>query len=261
VQDCTGHKISCSFPLKQEITTVNESADLEIRAGSNNPTWNQTEPPLSGIHGIQIFNDTDKTFLLWLSPDKFIHHYYNHLIEATIIGDYRPLTSFDILYVGKATDQDVWDRLGTHKTLQEILSVLRPVGNTIPTHEICLLLFEVTSKWEFNIYDSQSDPYVIGEHLANPMLPTHNTVSMDAEKALVTLLNPSFNTVKFKKYPFSTDGLHKFDYNGFAFQFLEDISLQSEKGSIFCSSNENECDLISIVDNKEVEIISLKNSS
>jgi hypothetical protein len=255
VQDHNGHRVSGTFPLYQELTTTDQSRTLEIVFGSNDPEAFEPDSDEPEVHGVKIYDGEE--FLLWLSPDKFLNLHSNKQVEATLTGDYRLLSTFEILYVGKATDQKVWDRLSSHATLQQILSLVRPIGATIPTHEICLLLFEVASKWEINIYDPADLPANIGEELTSNALPSHDKVSLDAEKALVRLLDPTFNTVKFKKYPKSDDGLFQFGYDRFTFQFLEDIVFNTKGNSIYCSVNENECDFIGVIDNKELELISI----
>lgn len=256
-QDKTNNKVSCTLPVGQEILVDDCRTGIEIQFGSHNTEAVLEEMPLSEVHGMKFY-DSDKNFLSYLNPDKFIFLYSNSLLNATIEGDYRSLVEFRVHYVGKATDQEIWDRLNGHETLQDILSIERPMGKTIPTHEIILLMFKVADSLEMNIFDPGDDPEIFAEKIMNSQHPTSEVISLDAEKALVNLLNPAYNTVKFKQFPKSKDGLFKFNYNRYAYQILEDITLASELGTIFCSVDENISDIIAVDKKNGLEIISLR---
>lgn len=248
-------KLECSIPLYQEYIGQDENEGVNVEFGSYDPDWNQSEPPLYNVNGIRFF-DKDMNFLLWLSPDKFIHHYWNNIIEATVEGNIRPFTEFKIHYVGKATDQKVWDRLSGHYSLQKILGLERPnIKGTLPTHEITLLIFRVADKLEINIMGDDVDSFV--DKALTPKLPDDKTISLDAEKALVKLLNPEYNhpTKRFPNYPKSKDGLHQFMYDRFAYQINEDITLVYNDVKIVGASNENEADIIGISKNESIEVI------
>lgn len=55
----------------------------------------------------------------------------------------------------------------------------------------------------------------------------------------------------------NADGLFQFNYDRFAYQISEDISLVYKDGEICGSIIENKSDIISITDNKSIEIIKL----
>ena len=258
VQDKTNNKISCMLPVSQEILIDDSSDGVEIQFGSHNAEAVLEEMPLFEINGMKFY-DNDKNFLSYLTPDKFIYLYSNKLLEATMEGDYRSLVEFRVHYVGKATDQEIWDRLDGHETLQEILSIERPMGAMIPTHEITLLMFRVSDSLQMNIFDPGENPGLLAKKMIDSEHPTTQVISLDAEKALVNLLNPAYNTVKFKQFPKSKDGLHKFNFNRYAYQILEDITLKSELGTIFCSVNENISDIMAVDRKNGLEIISLRN--
>ncbi len=207
------------------------------------------------MNGFQFY-DHDMNFLLWLSPDKFLHHYYNNVITATVEGDYKPLTKFNVHYVGKATDQEIWKRLSGHSTLQDILSLETPFNyGTLPTHEIVLLLFRVADKLSIRTFDGTGDVDDFVDSMLGKNHPTDKEVSLDAEKVLIKLLDPAYNDKKFPNYPISKDGLYKFNFNRFAYQISEDITLAYTDGEIICSINDNKSDLIAIEDNKTLKII------
>jgi hypothetical protein len=250
-------KLECVLPLYQEHLGQDENQGVNVEFGSYDPEWNYAKPPLFDVNGIRFF-DKDMNFLLWLSPDKLLHHYWNSIISATIIGNIKAFTEFKIHYVGKATDQKVWDRLTGHYSLQKILGLERPnIKGTLPTHEITLLIFRVKDKMAFNVMGDDIDSFV--DKALNPQLPDDKTVSLDAEKALVNLLNPEYNhpTKRFPNYPKSTDGLHQYKYDRFAYQIIEDITLVYNDVQIVGSSDENSADIIGVSNNENIEIVKM----
>lgn len=255
VQQKTGIKVKCTLPIYQEFLGQDETQGINVKFGSYDKNWKQTILPLTNVNGLQFY-DHDMKFLLWLNPDKFIHHYYNKVIIATVEGDYKPLTKFNVHYVGKATDQEIWLRLTGHSTLQDILSLETPFNyGTLPTHEIVLLLFRVADKLSITTFDGTGNVDEFVDTMFGGNYPTDKEVSLDAEKVLIKILDPAYNNKKFPNYPVSKDGLYKFNFNRFAYQILEDITLSYSHGEIICSINDNKSDMIVIEDNKTLTIL------
>lgn len=254
-QQGTNLNVNCSLPLYQEHIGQDETKPVEVNFGSYDKNWNQTALPLTDLNGIQFY-DHESNFLLWLSPDKFLHHYSNKIISATIIGDYKPLTTFNVHYVGKATDQEIWRRLTGHPTLQDILSLENPFNyGTLPTHEIVLLLFRVADNFSIRILDGTDNIDEFVDTILGKDHPTEKDVSLDAEKVLIKVLDPTYNYKKFPNYPISKDGLYKFNFNRFAYQISENITLAYSDGAINCNINDNLSDLIAIENNETLTII------
>lgn len=257
----TSLKLECSLPLYQKIFNTSETEGVSVEFGSYDPNWKQSEFPLNNINGINFF-DKDKNCLFWLSSDRFLHLYWNKIIIANVIGDIRPFTEFRIHYVGKATSQKVWNRLTGHYSLQKILGLERPnVAGSLPSHEIILLIFRVADKLEIKILGDKTDLFI--DRSISPKLPDDKTISLDAEKALIRLLNPQYNhpTKRFSNYPKSTDGLYQFNYDRFAYLIKDDITLVYEDNKIVGSYNEGEADIIGIKNNKFLEIIKTKKNN
>lgn len=61
---------------------------------------------------------------------------------------------------------------------------------------------------------------------------TPNQISLDAEKALVHGMNPKYNRIRFKNYPFSKDGLYKSDASAFYYSIAENMILKYDAGNI-----------------------------
>lgn len=255
VQQGTGISVNCSLPLYQKYIGRDETKHVEVQFCSYDKNWNQTTLPLTNVNGIQFY-DHESNFLLWLSPDKLLHHYFNKTITATIVGDYKPLTTFNVHYVGKATDQEIWKRLTGHSTLQDILSLENPFNyGTLPTHEIVLLLFRVADNLSIRVFDCNEGVDEFVDSMLGKNHPTDKDVSLDAEKVLIKVLDPTYNDKKFPNYPKSKDGLYKFNFNRFAYQISENVTLAYSNGEIVGNINDNLSDIIAIQDNKTLAII------
>ncbi len=251
-QQGTGIKVKCSLPIYQELLGQDETKFVDITFGSYDKNWSQTGFPLTNVNGFQ-FHDHNGNFLLWLSPDKFLHHFFNEFISASVDGDYSELTKFNVHYVGKATDQEIWKRLTGHSALQDILSLEEPYNyGTLPPHEIVLLLFRVVDKFQITTLIDDVESFV--DDIYGKNYPTDKEVSLDAEKILIKVLNPEYNERKFPNYPVSKDGLFKFKYNRFAYQISENITFVYSDGEIICNIDVESSDIIAIEENKTLSI-------
>jgi len=181
--------LECILPLYQELLGYEDKVNVEF--GSHDRDWSMSELPMNGVHGFKFF-DEQMQFLLWLTPEKFLHHYLNGLIDASVQGDVPNFSRYQVLYVGKAADQEVWQRLTGHYTLREILSLERALHyGTLPTHEITLLLLSVADQMTINILDDDVDKFV--EAVLGENAPSIKTTALDAEKVLIKVLDPRYN--------------------------------------------------------------------
>lgn len=251
--------LNCELPFYQEHLGQDESKPVTIEFGSYDPNWSQTGIPIKGVNGCKFYDHEGK-FLIWLSPDKFLHLHWNKEIESTVTGNIKHFTKFMVHYVGKSTDQPIHERLTGHYTLQDILSIERPlISGSLPTHEIMLLLFRVTDAYKISILEDDINSFV--ENMQGKNVPDKKTVSLDAEKALVKLLNPEYNhpSKRFSNYPKSTDGLFKFGFNRYIYGIKENITLQYSDVEIVGDVNDQIADIIWIEENKTIEIIKINN--
>jgi len=260
-EDCMGisfeiHKqgsesvLKCNLPFLQAEIESDPEKSVFIEVGSHSLKTIEVANVYNKIHGIKLLNH-EQEFILWLSPDKFIYEILNGHLEGRLDGDIDEFISFIVHYVGKATDQNIWDRLTGHYTLQQILTLQKPmIDGSLPAHEVTLLLLKIDDLLSVSIL---SDDFLYEED----GLPSEKTVSLDLEKMLVKLLNPEFNhpTKRFPNYPKSKDGLHKFEYNNFSYQILDAVKLKYERSEIYGNIDENLADLILIKENESVEII------
>ena len=253
-QQGSAHVLSCFLPFNQLLLDA-DGQGLQVVLGYYDTAKDGVTPPPPGINGFHFQTAAGKP-RLWLSPDKFLHLYWQKTLTATVTGDHRQFTHFLVHYVGKATDQPIINRLKSHSTLLEILSQERPmVEGTLPAHEVMLLLFQTKQAEEVSILYTDADRFIDATLLG--LAPTAKTVALDTEKMLVSRLQPEYNhpDKRFQNYPDSTDGLHKHNYTQFCYRIKDDITLSYNQVSIVGSMDDTAADIVAVQDNSTVEII------
>ncbi len=246
--------LRCELPYYQKEIGKDNTKQIIIHFMSHDLDIKTVEDVIvSSVNGMKFY-DSDDNFLLWLSPDKFLHLFWCNIIKANIDGNISDFTRFKVHYVGKSTDQPVYERLTGHDTLQNILSIEKPlIKGTLPTHEITLLLFTVTDGLKISTLEDNIDSFV--KEMGS--LPDKKTVSLDAEKLLIKLLNPEYNhpTKRFPNYPKSKDGLAKFNFNRYIYQLKDDITLEYSDTVIVGNSVEESADIIMIENNETLSVL------
>jgi hypothetical protein len=251
IQQGVSHSVHCLMPVRQSALADDLAGDIDLEMG-----WHcevDEEHMLAGraIDAFKFCCNGD--FSSWLTPERFLYEWQHGHIKAELRGDPRAFTSYHVHYVGKATDQPIWNRLDGHKTLQKILSVVRPKAGALPTHELALLLFRIEEALSIKIFEPEG-PFEDG-----PTLPTKKEISLDAEKLLVKSLAPKFNDPKkrFPNYPASSDGLYSYAFNRFANQIIDELALSNGNLIINGSLDQNKADILAIDNNEAVSIIEL----
>jgi hypothetical protein len=244
--------LKCNLPFKQKGLDVDDDDKIFIEVGSHTLDKMEFSNIINEVHGIKFF-DHNEDFIHWISPDKFIYEVLNNQLEGKLEGNLEEFISFKVHYVGKSTDQNIWDRLTGHHSLQKILTMQKPLTKGhLPAHEIALLLLKIEDLQSFSIIEDVADFF-------SDSLPSNKTVSLDVEKMFVKLMNPEYNhpTKRFPGYPKSTDGLHQYNFDKFSYQLLDTVILEYDDNKICGNLDDNKADLILISDNQTVEIIKL----
>jgi len=253
--------LKCKLPFFQENIATDPEKEVILYLGSNDPNNKLDRIPIKNIQGIKFYESDleSENFLVWFSPEKFLQNYWKGYFEAEIEGNIRELLKYQVHYVGKATDQDIWERLTGHATLQDILSVEYPlVYGSLPTHEIALLLFEFHDNLSIRTFDVNSSADDMVDSFLGRDRPDQKTIFLDAEKALVKAMQPKHNKILFKNYPKSKDGLHKHNYDAFSYTFMDPITLKYDFGEIEGGLYYLGGDTIIVTDNKNMELLKHK---
>lgn len=251
-------KLTCSLCIYQENIEPTEGKIVATEFGRNKKGEIPNEQPINDIKGIRFYRETvDGEFLLWITPDKFLHHYWNGILEATVVGDYREFTKFKVHYVGESTDQEIWKRLTGHEKLQDILTIEEAFHfESLSTHEIVLLLFQIDKTESVTIFDGTGDVDAFVDNLLNPTFPSKTTITLDVEKALIKLLKPSkkYNKIQYKQYPKSKDGLYSEGFDWVSYKIYDNITLQYSDVEIKGDVNVMESTTIIVEENKTLRI-------
>ena len=161
------------------------------------------------------------------TPENIL--WYRSRNTEGILGfdNYKELLTYDLLYVGIAKVGDSYERLIAkgHHARQEILSnePQRLPGARV-SDEIFLFLFRL-------------EPLFITTYGVNSKIDLeveydHKAIVADAEKAYVSLLEPNYNTVRFKQYPKGNDGLYDSNLDRYCYIIAEMLTFNTPNGTI-----------------------------
>lgn len=202
-----------------------------------------------GGEAIEFFykKDGEKFLLARFTPENIL--WYRSREEEGISGfdNYADILVYDLLYVGIAKKGDSYSRLIAkgHHARQEILSnePQRYPGARV-TDEIFLFLFRPEPLF-ITTFGPDSDIDLDFGY-------DHKKIIADAEKAFVSLLQPNYNTVRFKHYPKGSDGLYDSKLDRYGYSIGEAITFNTPHGQIKGGRNgdlgglSNKADFISV---------------
>ena len=249
--------LKCKLPYFQEIIGASRDKDIGLGLNRIDSLDEKSNQRIKIIHGFSLVEFPNnyvetKRFLIWFSPEKFLQNYWKELVQCEIDGDIREFLKYKVHYVGKATEQHVFERLTGHSSLQDILSQEYPFKfGDLPTHEISILFLKFRDNLEILSWDENSDPQEMAAVMNGEKRPNQKKISLDAEKALIKAMAPKYNDILFKNYPFSKDGLYDENYNKIVYTFMEPLTLKYEKGEIQGGLSFWGGDSIIITENKE----------
>lgn len=189
-------KLKCKLHISQIASSVNSEIDICIEFASYNSKIDKSaDQKVNNIHSIRLFASeiSRENFLVWFSPEKFLHNYWKKCFDAEIIGDIMDFLKYKVHYVGKSTDQDIWVRLTGHNTLQDILSIEYPlVHGSLPTHEIVLLLYKFQDNVSMSTFDNNSSINDMVNALYGKDRPDQRSIFLDDEKVLIKYMQPIY---------------------------------------------------------------------
>lgn len=200
-------------PVKNGLGTKKESVHMDVQLHKD-----PSGASINDVAGIKFLDD-DGTFITWMSPQKFIHHYLNGSLKANVTGDPSLYIDYRVHYIGKAFSMDVWKRLNPHHKLQSVLIREGSQGTnpvTRPSFEISLLMLNIDGFTEGNLmfsYDFMLGPEdkpiphpLVSEEdfeaFNTPRLgPNASELTTEAEAILVRQFKPAYNETLFNNYP------------------------------------------------------------
>lgn len=259
-QESNPYVLKVLFPLFQKCFDIDPSKYVLISAGAHNPKSSLQEMPMNYVAGFKIYEGEDEKtlgkFIVWFTPEKLLQNIWNGGIIADIKGEIRKFTKYQVHYVGKATDQRVWQRLTGHDTLQNILSLEDPtVFGSLPTHEIAILFFAFKENTHIQSFGPTSQSKDFVDLMMGNSLPSQKSIFLDAEKALINSMLPKYNKELFRNYPKSRDGLYSNSYDLISYSFTDPITLIYDLGEIRGGLTSFGGDKIIIEHNKTVRLV------
>lgn len=259
-QENNSHVLQILIPLFQSCFKIDPTKYVLIYAASHNPNSYLDSMPMKFVSGFRIHEGEDDKilgkFIVWFTPEKLLQNIWTGSVIADIEGNIRDFTKYRVLYVGKATDQRVWQRLSGHDTLQNILSLEEPtVFGSLPTHETAILFFTFKENTHIQGFGVKSTSREFVDLMLGHSLPSQKSIFLDAEKALINAMLPKYNKELFKNYPKSKDGLYSNSYDYISYTFTDPISLIYNLGEIRGGLNAFGGDKIIIEQNKAMRLI------
>lgn len=151
------------------------------------------------------------------------------------LDDFSDFFTYNLHYVGISKSQTSFERLilKPHDTRLRILTNEHPLnqGSRV-TDEIMFFFFRIKSQ-EIKQYLQEEDWDELGENeLEDP-----KRIIADAEKAFVSVINTSYNRIKFNGYPLSMDGLSGSKVNRLSYAIDENITFITDSVSLIGKRN------------------------
>lgn len=250
--------LQCKLPFDQEILGLNKDDLVDVGFNFLDNTIKQVSPPFNNIHGFYLVKHKKegKEFLIWFSPEKLLQNWWKGIIKCEIQGDWKSFLEYKVHYVGKATKQSILKRLTGHSTFQDILSLETPVTEKqLPANEIVILPFDFQDNLQMQSFGPEADKKDMIASLLGENYPDQKKVFLDAEKALIKAMQPSYNKEMFDNYPVSKDGLYNDNYDAISYTLIDPIVLTYEVGIIRGGLTHIGGDAILILDNKDFKLV------
>ena len=228
------YKLSCKFYVDSYEEFRNRN--FKVLFGSFTKDSSKT-------HGLQFIDfETHKPFH-WFNAEKFLYSVSHNFFKADIKGNMLDFLTFEVLYIGKCTDEPISKRFNHHHALQEILITENIITEDYQnSHELIILPFEYMENQIYKINyicsDSEQDQYI---------KISDKTIAIDEEKALIKCLNPRYNNVKYKSYPKSSDGLINQNISFINYLIGENLQLKYTDGIFIGNTNIYDSSISSIV--------------
>jgi hypothetical protein len=190
------------------------------------------EPPFNDVAALKILN-TDKKFLDWFSPQKFLYEYLSGSLKANIEGNISHYLDYSVLYIGKSFSQMIWERLTGHEKMQEILTLEESISanpNSRVPFEIALLMLDIEGYSETHIFpipglplDSGIKPIVheirnddggesYSKYYDQKLDARAPELTSEVEGMLINAFKPKHNEKLFENYPLLKKGTRSAGY-------------------------------------------------
>ncbi|MHB1382549.1 MAG: hypothetical protein ACYCXJ_10055 [Thermoleophilia bacterium] len=205
----------------------------------------QTEQPFKNVAGIQIL-DSNKEFLVWLTPERLLFMYWTGKFEVSLEGDVHDFIRYNVHYIGQAKNQNIWDRLTGHEKLSKVLALEHPfIEGEFSPYELSLIFLKFNGFTEQTVlapHGSDKIENINGKEMSDKDLGkafypsqldyVRNYAINDCEAFLINLFEPKYNDILYKNYPNIKNGLKSIGYEWVFVNFMLFATLITEEASI-----------------------------
>lgn len=179
------------------------------------------------------FNDRNEAVChIGFTFDELIYYCSNDCFHITMQGNFIAAITYEVLYVGESVGEKLTQRFKAHHALQDMLIEEKVISPSFDKSEELILMPFITDSYMCTMLTGFSPENDWRKTLIGDFDIIPSQISLDAEKALVHGMNPKYNRIRFKNYPFSEDGLYKSDANVFCYSIAENMILKYDTGNI-----------------------------
>ena len=164
--------------------------------------------------------------------DELIYYCGNDRLHIIMQGDFTSAITYDVLYVGECVGEKLTQRFKAHHALQNMLIEEKVISPSFDKSEELILMPVTTDSCMCTMLTGFSAENDWMKTFSGDFDVTPKQISLDAEKALVHGMNPKYNRIQFKNYPFSEDGLYKSDASVFCYSIADNMILKYDAGNI-----------------------------
>lgn len=231
ITDGTGTPpLACRFiPSENGFCKIDEELDIKIHFYKRTPDLDE---PYNDVAMFQLYT-VKGDYLGWFSPNVILYGLFSEKLDVSVDGPVKDYIDYEVHYIGKAFDQNIWDRLTGHKKKEKIL-IREDALNSKSlknSFEIALLMLDIEGFTEGNLY-----PYM-NFGLSPGVKPILYEFTFDAEDQrfaeynkpkveigaleltneveafLVSIYKPKYNKIQFANYPNISSGTRSLGYS------------------------------------------------
>ncbi|MBC3789343.1 hypothetical protein [Spirosoma utsteinense] len=125
----------------------------------------------------------------------------------------------------------------------------------LPANEIVILPFGFQDNLQIQTFGDEAATKDMVASLLGENYPDQEKVFLNAEKALIKAMQPSYNKELFNNYPVSKDGLYDENYDVISYTLIDPIVLTYKEGEIRGGLTHIGGDAILILDNSEFKLV------
>jgi len=206
------HEVAERHPLRH-------GHKLEVRAGSF-ASPDATEYDIFELAEVDLEGNRGDV-LEWFTADKLLYERWRRRPIISGLNRHREFTRYRLLYVGISKANDSFERLlkAGHEKRLAILSNERQLGGDARVTDEVYLFFFMVDPLFLRICDTEQD---LTEFMTGPGFDHVRNIA-DAEKAFVSMLQSSYNDVRFNVFPKGDDGLYGMGLLRYGYVVAEDV--------------------------------------